>query len=148
MSEEKRFDDECLDEEYGFKGISRFTCYKPTYTIDEWENQEIIKEWDIMRVKEDYFSFLVYVNKIFKENEQLKQNHEYVLRMKEKYKDDALALAEKNEQLKQDAKQVLFVLACCDEGFKLTINEAKAIKRLNDCVNGCYEFGSLKELEE
>lgn len=83
MSEEKRFDDECLDVEYGFKGISRFTCYKPTYTIDEWENQEIIKEWDIMRVKEDYFSFLVYVNKIFKENEQLKSALNEVLELLE-----------------------------------------------------------------
>ena len=64
---------EHLDGEDGYKGISRFTCYKPTYTVDEWENGEIIREWDIMRVKEDYFAFLVYVNKIFKENEQLKQ---------------------------------------------------------------------------
>lgn len=64
---------EHLDGEDGYKGISRFTCYKPTYTVDEWENGEIIREWDIMRVKEDYFAFLVYVNKIFKEKEQLKQ---------------------------------------------------------------------------
>ena len=64
---------EHLDGEDGYKGISRFTCYKPTYAVDEWENGEIIREWDIMRVKEDYFAFLVYVNKIFKEKEQLKQ---------------------------------------------------------------------------
>lgn len=68
---EKQFNNECLDFEFGFKGISRFTCYKPTYTIDEWENGEVIKSWDIMRVKEDYFAFLVYVNKIFNENKQL-----------------------------------------------------------------------------
>ena len=75
---------EHLDGEDGYKGISRFTCYKPTYTVDEWENGEIIREWDIMRVKEDYFAFLVYVNKIFKEKEQLKQQlKDYTAKAKE-----------------------------------------------------------------
>jgi hypothetical protein len=66
-------DEEHLDFEDGFFGRSRFTCYKPTYTIDEWENGEVIHEWDIMREKEDYFAFLVHLNELAKENEQLKQ---------------------------------------------------------------------------
>ena len=67
---------EDLDGEFGYKGISRFTCYKPTYTVDEWENGEIIREWDIMRVKEDYFSFLVYMNNIVREKKRLEQDNQ------------------------------------------------------------------------
>jgi len=52
-------------------------------------------------------------------------------------------LNDENEQLKEDAKQVLFVLACCDKDFGLSINEAKAIKRLNECVDGCYNTEGL-----
>ena len=60
--------DEHLDREDGYKGISRFTCYRPSYIVDEWENKKIIREWKILTEKEDYFAFLVYINKIFKEN--------------------------------------------------------------------------------
>lgn len=67
MSEE-----ELINEENGYKGICRFTCYKPTYMVDEWENGKIIREWDIIRSKEDYFKFIDYLNNIFKENKLYK----------------------------------------------------------------------------
>ena len=65
-------DNEHLDFEDGFNGISRFTCYKPTYLVEEWENGKIIREWDIMRMKKDYFAFLVHLNELAKENERLR----------------------------------------------------------------------------
>lgn len=71
-------DNEHLDFEDGFNGISRFTCYKPTYTIDEWENREVIREWDIMRNKEDYFAFLVHINELTKENQQLRKENTHL----------------------------------------------------------------------
>jgi hypothetical protein len=54
-------------------------------------------------------------------------------------------LHEENQKLKEDAKQVLFVLACCNRDFGLSVNEAKAIKRLNECVDGCYNINNIKE---
>jgi hypothetical protein len=52
---------------------------------------------------------------------------------------------EENQKLKEEAKQVLFVLACCNRDFGLSVNEAKAIKRLNECVDGCYNINNIKE---
>lgn len=54
-------------------------------------------------------------------------------------------LHDENQKLKEDAKQVLFVLACCNRDFGLSVNEAKAIKRLNECVDGCYNISNIKE---
>ena len=53
-------------------------------------------------------------------------------------------LNEENQKLKEDAKQVLFVLACCNKDFGLSVNEAKAIKRLNENVGGCYNIEGLE----
>lgn len=71
---------EQLNFEDGITGKSRFTCYKPTYAITEWENKKVIREWDIMREKEDYFAFLIHLNELndmFKAYEKLlEQNRE------------------------------------------------------------------------
>lgn len=97
-------ENEHLDFKDGFDGISRFTCYKSTYAIDEWENKHVIREWDIIRVKEDYFDFLTHINELAKEIEELKSDLNHELSVSKSLRDVIREQDKEIKELKSDLK--------------------------------------------
>ena len=110
-------------------------------------NEQLLMQMDYDNLCKENQDMEFELIKIKKENEQLKIDKKNWYIQESQTRVEIHKLKKENEALKQDTKQVLFVLSCAELDFKLSVNEAEAIKRLNDYVNGCFNTEKLGDVE-